>query len=285
MTIDADILESAARQIHRCRSTARAIEILASETPRIYSQLEEIREVPEVLEFWGNSYNFDENARQIIVNPKVLKAIGAIANWPLEGSPCHSGLLHTYGYLFSVIDTPYGMKRDRWLQPKIARGVGLPSSLFSPQPARGSLLLNLTYFIGSVVYRSDARMQRKLKRLAPWVAEEIAEFDYTSLAIARVVDSTRLSIPQRRTIRLTTDLFPLKPPRRTQKTRSQLLVYSTRDGWGDTLLSTTFDVNLSHAESLLDPDENAASLVRPKYNCAIVGFTEPQEGARQYTDP
>ena len=66
------------------------------------------QEPSPLLALWGRSVNADENTGETIVHPAILAAIGALAGVPMRGRFVQAGLQHTYGYLFSLIDTPYG---------------------------------------------------------------------------------------------------------------------------------------------------------------------------------
>jgi hypothetical protein len=81
---------------------------------------------------WGRSTVVDENTG----SPVILEALfvelhriaGLDAVWPIG----NAGLLHVYGYLLSTVDTPYGRKRERWLDGGGARAFGLPDDAFAP---------------------------------------------------------------------------------------------------------------------------------------------------------
>ena len=84
---------------------------------------------------WGRSTVLDENvgspviARGVFDDLHALAGLGADdAAWPIG----NAGLLHVYGYLLSNVVTPYGLKRDRWLDGGVARAFGLPSGAFAP---------------------------------------------------------------------------------------------------------------------------------------------------------
>ena len=272
--------------MQRCRSVQRACQIMASETPGIYEQLEQIRDQPAALAFWAGSYNFDENARLSIVHPRILEAIGTITDCDLNGPPFHAGLLHTYGYLFSVIDTPFGKKRDRWLNARIARGFKLAKSLLGPQPAAGTLLTNLTYFVGSITYRDDPRQLRKIQQLRSQVADQIVDYDYARPTRRRLIEKAVVPRPQRRMVRLVTDLAPFFPARKNHKHVSSLLIYSTKDGTDQRLLNTVFEMKARNAAALWDGNATVISpQIRPRYNSAITGFSAALNGKREWVSP
>ncbi|MDY0827728.1 amino acid deaminase [Microbacterium sp. BG28] len=73
---------------------------------------------------WELSSVVDENTREPVV-PEALfhhlhAAAGLDATWPAG----NAGLVHVYGYLFSLAETPYGLKRERWLDAGLAAAYG-----------------------------------------------------------------------------------------------------------------------------------------------------------------
>src|SRR5437660_421137 len=129
------------------------VPLLKKHCPPIHRQIVADGNTPGLLSFWGRSANVDENVGETIVHPAILQAIGQLAGVPMRGRFVHAGLQHTYGYLFSLIDTPYGAKRDRWLTTDLENGFGLDPTLLGDRPRKGTLLGNLTWFIGRIVFR------------------------------------------------------------------------------------------------------------------------------------
>ncbi|MBM82205.1 MAG: hypothetical protein CMJ78_16685 [Planctomycetaceae bacterium] len=72
-----------------------------------------------------------------------MATIGEVAGIPCHGDVIHAGLQHTYGYLLSTIETPFGFKRDRWVDDTISASLGLRSSALRPW-TKQSLLMNVT---------------------------------------------------------------------------------------------------------------------------------------------
>lgn len=84
--------------------------------PDLSAELRLLREDPIWLELWGTSLNYEKNVNNHIVDSELLLSIGELAGWKeKETLFFHAGLLHTYGYLFSKLSTPYGYKRERWI--------------------------------------------------------------------------------------------------------------------------------------------------------------------------
>src|SRR5262249_2770464 len=109
--------------------------------------------------------NVDEYAGQTIVHPEILRAIGELAGVRMRSPVVHAGLQHTYGYLFSLIETPYGAKRDRWVTTDLETGFGLELSLLGEKPHDGTLLANLTWFLGRIVFRGRPASLPRLAKI------------------------------------------------------------------------------------------------------------------------
>ncbi|WP_428831926.1 amino acid deaminase [Gulosibacter sediminis] len=79
---------------------------------------------------WGRSTVIDENTGGPVLDRKLFDhlhdAAGIEATYPVG----NAGLLHVYGYWFSDEPTPYGYKRDRWLDGNLALALGLPAEAF-----------------------------------------------------------------------------------------------------------------------------------------------------------
>ncbi|KQM59015.1 hypothetical protein [Agreia sp. Leaf210] len=81
---------------------------------------------------WGLSTVVDENTGTPVISPELFAELhrlaGLDATWPVG----NAGLIHVYGYLLSTVSTPYGLKRDRWVNGDVARAFGLEPSVFTP---------------------------------------------------------------------------------------------------------------------------------------------------------
>lgn len=95
-------------------------------------------------ELWGASTVIDEHTAAPVIPRAVFDALheraGLAAQWPIG----NAGLLHTYGYLLSSVPTPYGLKRERWLDGALARAYGLPEDGFAPWARTTPLLARVT---------------------------------------------------------------------------------------------------------------------------------------------
>ncbi len=99
--------------------------------------------------YWTDSNLLDANAKADILPPKAMKGLG-IPRRVTAGIPhAPAGMMHTYGYLFSQLQTPYGLKGQRWIEARIDERLGLPAGTFGPEPPAGEFTSNLT----AVLYR------------------------------------------------------------------------------------------------------------------------------------
>src|SRR5262249_13847493 len=141
----------------------------------------------------------------------------------------HAGLQHTYGYLFATLDTPYGPKRERWLSNHLERGFSLDPTLFSERPKLGTLLANITWFLGAIALRDRPGQRSRLNADAAGVAPELIGYDYARLSVERIIEQVRSPGPHRSVVTLITDLVPflVRPDGDNVDT---LLVYSVESG-------------------------------------------------------
>ena len=84
---------------------------------------------------WGLSTVIDENIDAPVIPRDECERLHGLAGLPATWPITNAGLLHVYGYLLSTVQTPYGLKRDRWLNGKLALALGLPSEAFLPSGA------------------------------------------------------------------------------------------------------------------------------------------------------
>lgn len=251
--------------------------------PHIYRQIVHDGKHPGLLSFWGRSVNVDENAGKVIVHPAILQGIGEVAGVPMQGPVVHAGLQHTYGYLFSLIDTPYGAKRDRWLSTAWERGFGIEPSLLSDRPKQGTLLANLTWFLGQIVYRGRSASLRRLGRNARAAAPQLVQYDYGRLRACRVAERVALAGRPKREVQLITDLVPF-PFRAVSNAENFLLIYSARNGQRAPIrLITAFPVTSMVAQGIKTSAEQRGRVtVRLRYNAYVPGLLGRALMGRRY---
>jgi hypothetical protein len=236
----------------------------------IYQQILQDRRYPGLLSRWGRSVNVDENTSQVIVCPAILQGIGKLAGVPMRSPVVHAGLQHTYGYLFSLIDTPYGAKRDRWLSTDLERGFGIDPSLLGQRPRQGTLLANLTWFLAHIVYRGRPRSLGRLAPSASATAPALVDYEYGRLSVCRIVEQVELGKPKRE-VMIFTDLvaFPHPPPDRDAD--RTLLIYSVQNGNQFPLkLITAFPIRPKVVQELKAAvPRRAKGQVRLRYNAFL----------------
>lgn len=264
-------LRDAARAMQDAAERGLAVPpLLEKHCPDIYRQLGVDRGHPRVFSFWGRSLNADAHAGQTIVDPAVLRAIGVLAGVPMRGRVVHAGLQHTYGYLFSLIQTPYGLKRDRWVSEDWERGFGFDHSLLGPQPRAGTLLANLTWFVGHIAYRGLAGPLGGLRKIAATVAPELAGYDFDRLKVCRLEERT-MPAPAGRGVRIVSDLvsYPYPPNSRAENT---VLIYSVQNGPHAALkIVTAFPVTQSTVDEL-KASISPRTPIHLRYNAYLPGF-------------
>lgn len=286
MEPDRYLAEAARAMITAASRSQSAVAVLKRHCPHIYHQIRQLRECPSLLALWGRSRNVDENVGQVIVHPAILQAIGQLAEVPLRGRIVHAGLEHTYGYLFSLIETPYGYKRERWTLPTIEKGFGIRTSTLRDQPTAGTLLTNLTWFAGHIAFCDRPGELRRLCQAADCVSPVARDYAYAELDVCRVVEEVTNAAGQGRSrrVQLRTDLVPFPRPPADREADSHLLVYSVVTGDpGRARLITAFPVTCSAVEDLTAA-ANQGEVVRQglPYNAWVAGLgTHPFRAHRQ----
>lgn len=268
---DRELQAASEAMVAAAQSGQAVLPVLRSVCPHVYRQIAQERKNTELLALWGRSDTVDENVGRQIVHQAILEAIGELAGVRMRGRFVHAGLQHTYGYLFSLIETPYGRKRERWVSTDLEKAFGLDPSLLSDRPKEGTLLANLTCFLGHIVYRGRPRRRLLFERSAAAIAPALLEYDYDRLAVCRVVEepsANRNGGPQ---VLLITDLVTF-PKRRTDE--STLLVYSiARGSDAASKLITTFPVTSETVRQIRDsvrPNEKVE--IRLRYNAYVRGL-------------
>lgn len=121
---------------------------------------------------WGTSTLLDSSSNCAMVLPGVLADLLLPSGLQGEVDNVNAGLAHCYAYLFSNIQTPHGLKRDRWVDGRLARVLGVRDDWLTPLPRQGSLLSNLTAAL-------DAYL----------VGQELEWLDRTGVSAMRLIES------------------------------------------------------------------------------------------------
>lgn len=128
---------------------AGAIASRSSTLPRsswISEVLSHIRADAEhaVFDRWADSTLIDENVARPVINERILQHLLSTAGLQGRLERTNAGLAHAYAYLFAHEPTPYGHKRDRWLDGRLQRILGVERGRLAPVPRVGTLLSNVT---------------------------------------------------------------------------------------------------------------------------------------------
>lgn len=265
-------LEAAAKAMIVAATRGQSVRaVLRKCCPSVYRQIVQDAKHSQMLAMWGRSVNFDENARQIIVHPEIMKAISTLAGVAMHGRIVHAGLEHTYGYLFSLIETPYGFKRERWTSCALEQGFQLEQTLLSEHPKAGTLLANLTWFLGHIAFRGEASQLAKLATLKQAIASELVVYDFSRLNVIRVIE--KFAGRTQQSVSVFTDLVHFPQPLDDPNAANTLLVYSARSGThSQTKLITAFTLRDNAARKIMD-SVNATKRVaiELRYNAYIRG--------------
>lgn len=241
-------------------------------------------------QLWGRSVNFDEHVRAIIVNPAILRALNDIAGLDGHDLINHAGLTHTYGYLFSVLETSFGWKRARWVDGQIERGLALPAGTLGPQHVGGAFLANVTYFLGQIAFRNRPVELALLDRFAAEASPSLHRLPYGALSFRRLEEKVEVPATdgRRRMVQINTDFVELPVRPTSPGASSHLLIYSVVDpDEGGARLITCFPVGADFVESAFDAgDLGASKPIRALYNAHIEGLPGPAPlGARAAAPP
>jgi len=278
-----------ARSLETLSESSDIIRALEQKTPRLSSQLRELARTPELLELWGKSINYDEYAKGTIVHPPLMDALLKLSNAPDRNERIvHAGIEHTYGYLFSNLQTPFGYKRARWVKTDIEKGLGLPSQILHPLTEQGSFLANVTALAAHISLTDHPQLKQTLTkaRTAPWL-HDVQKFK-RNLQITRLTEQVQIS--QSDAVELRTDFVEFSKPLSESK-NTHLLIYSLRETRGTKALPpqliTLFPVEESFVSKALNPlglgDQKP---VTTRYNAFVAGLSDsktPLTGARKVT--
>lgn len=93
---------------------------------------------------WGRSTVIDENTESPLMPQALFDALHRRAHLEASWPVGNAGLLHTYGYLLSLVPTPFGLKRERWLGAGLSTALGLDAGHFIPWLGPDTLLARAT---------------------------------------------------------------------------------------------------------------------------------------------
>lgn len=237
--------------------------------PNLCSQLRRDSE-SNVLSYWGQCSNVDDNTQTQIVDRKLLSVIGAIGKTSIRtNTGYHAGLMHTYGYLLSTLKTRFGYKHERWTSGVIERGLGLCEPVFHPLQCRGTLLQNVTLLVGGITLCQRPREFQQLKSSLAHVDSLLAETRFANLDTQVFCEQVRIA--KVGTFVLTTHIAQLPKP---SKSFQALVCYTTDDSTGQgPKFVTCFPVTQAGYREILSTNPVGAKVdVRLRFNARVEGF-------------
>jgi hypothetical protein len=215
---------------------------------------------------WGQSINFDELAKGTIVSPNILDyLLGQFQAPPRQGLYSHAGLEHTYGYLFSTLQTAFGFKRARWITPDIENGFGLSAGMMGPFPSQGTLFSNVTYLASHIAFRNQPDLLALVDSHSDSVSTEVKELAKSKFTIRRLEESLTAPVA----VKIHTDIVTFsKAP--SDQANQYWLVYSV-----DNHLITAFPVGQSFVDGIFAPAVIGKNVViKTQYNAYVPGVTD-----------
>jgi hypothetical protein len=250
-------------------ATADPHSVLAREAPGIVGELQRDARAPAMLAVWGAALNYNQQAggysADPIVAPAIVDELIALAGaTPRHERVVHAGVQHTYGYLFSVLPTPFGFKRARWVQPSINDGFGLPAGTIGPTPPAGTLLANVTWLTGAIAFANEPELAAAHSAPA-LVSPAVQALDVHALHVKRLTETVDVA---GRSVELRTDFVDLPHP----TDMATLLIYSVRDG-GASRLITAFPITADARDKYESAPVGDNVPVTTQYNAWIDGLT------------
>lgn len=266
-----------ARQLQSAIESRTDLEsTLKTESPEFATRLENEGKLhaaePGFKSLWGQSINFDEGARAIIIPNEIVDLLLKLAGAPArQDRIVHAGFEHTYGYLLSNLSTPYGYKRARWVRPDIENGFGLPRGSMGPLAENGGLFSNVTYFAGKIAFRGETLALRTLEN-GRGVSPVVKAFDYASLSLTRLEET--IALPSGRTVKLRTDFVPFLNGEFGGN--GEVLIYSVKDSEVELpYLISMFPVASSFRNGALNPANlGEGKPIQTRYNAFVPGVTD-----------
>lgn len=129
---DAELLDRASEALASCSNAKAAIKTIEAEAGGLAQQVVASGRDRSPTR-WGLSTIMDNNTATPIVSEPVFDALHTLAGVRARYPIGNAGLMHVYGYLLSREPTPYGLERERWLEPQTALALGLERHAFAPR--------------------------------------------------------------------------------------------------------------------------------------------------------
>ncbi len=206
---------------------------------------------------WTECTVFDELAKAEILPGKVMRGLGIRHAVTSGVAHAPAGLMHTYGYLFSQLQTAYGLKGKRWIESRLDERLGLPAGTFSPLTADGEFAANLTAALLPLIGVTEK-------------VPHAAKLQPAAKALGRVEQRVTWKIPGGRTetAEVFTTLVPLAPLPGYETTDKFLLIYSVLRNKRHRL-TTAFPVGQGFADGIMGTKPGVEAVFTPRFNLYI----------------
>lgn len=238
--------------------------------PSLSGQIEQLQQQPAWLELWGTSFNAEGN--EWIVPPHFISILSDLTGEKvIHKDIYHAGLLHTHGYLFSNLKTPYGYKRKRWISSEIEENLKLPTNALSPYPEEGNFFINTSFLAAKIAFKNFSMTSE----MAEVVSSDLANLDfsqYTKHRIEEVVDVINEN-GENFSLVIHTDLVSFLPQAFIESSGGHLLVYSIQDSrQSHAKLITLFPTN--SGDVLLNQLQGEVNDISLRYNGFVNGLSK-----------
>jgi hypothetical protein len=247
------------------------IDTLKEKDPHLFNQIKQDAKDKLLLSFWGQSLNFDSGAKKQILNDELIGDLQKEFGIKNDNKIVHAGITHTYGYLFSVLNTPYGFKRKRWIEPTLNYAFALSGLSLSPETMQGGLLSNVTYFAGKIAFKKESN-RRHLDDLKN-VSSEVRNFDYSKLNVLELDEDIQMNGATAATLRTYLVKFPFKA---NGEENDYLLIYTASMSVSmnnKEMLITAFPIKKDAYNKIVNAENLGPNRpIQVRYNAYINGF-------------
>ena len=206
---------------------------------------------------WTECTVFDELAKAEILPGKAMSGLGIRRAVTSGVAHAPAGLMHTYGYLFSQLQTAYGLKGKRWIESRLDERLGLPAGTFSPLAAEGEFAANLT----SALFQLTGEPVR---------IPQAAIFKPAAKALGRVEQRVIWKTQNGKSVKASvlTYLVPLAPLKGHESGDDFLLIYAVRRD-GRLRFTTAFPVGRGFADGIMGTKPDAEPVFKPRFNLFV----------------
>lgn len=208
-------------------------------------------------EHWTDSTTFDELAKQMILPPAVMDALLIPHETTAGVEHASAGIMHTWGYLFSQVKTPFGLKGKRWLESRVDERLGLPAGFFGPLASRGEFTSNVTSALMILIGHPAA---------LPGAANDA----FAARTLGRLKQDVTWRKPDGKKVRMavSTHLVALPALAGLETKDAYLLIYETEEK-GKHRLVTAFPIEEGFAASIMGAKASKEPSFKPRFNLYI----------------